>query len=115
MAITEHVTGSSSISTTEWSLNNNSSTIATSTTAGAFQLYLDAAAVDFGDVFQLALYEKVRSGDTQRIVTRWNLTGILDELNWVSPVFMLLNGWDFTLQKLSGTNRTINWSIRKAA
>ena len=34
---------------------------------------------------------------------------------YVSPSLVLGNAWDMTLTKISGTNRTITWSIRKIA
>jgi hypothetical protein len=37
------------------------------------------------------------------------------EDNWVSPSFILLHGWTFSLEKIAGTDRTITWSVRKVA
>jgi hypothetical protein len=39
------------------------------------------------------------------------LTGGTADL-WISPALMLGNGWDVTVQKLTGTDRVIEWSIR---
>jgi hypothetical protein len=33
----------------------------------------------------------------------------------VAPSLILLHGWDVTMTKVSGTGRTIEWSIRKVA
>ena len=117
MAITEAFSGTkASLSTTEWSMVNNSSTIATNTAAGCYQAFVDLNALANADVFRFSAYEKVLSGSTQRKFFSQEISndqGVED--NWVSPSFLLLNGWDFTLIKVSGTDRTIDWSIRKAA
>ena len=115
MAVTEAFSGIETVTTTEWSLTNDSSTIATNTTAGCYQLLLDLNALAAGDEYQIRCYEKVRSADTQRVVWQSNIVGIPPSPNWASPALMLLNGWDFTIDKIAGTDRSITWSIRKAA
>jgi hypothetical protein len=117
MTITvEAVTGSkSSLSTTEWSLNNGSSTIATSTTGGVWQAMLDLNAMSTGDTFRFAVYEKCRTGDTQRKVYTAEFSGAQGNPLWVSPSLILGAGWDMTLIKVAGTDRTINWRISKVA
>lgn len=115
MAITEAFTGSASIGTTEYSLTNNSTTLAARTSAGCYQLFLDLNALIAGDEYLIKCYEKVRSADTQRVVWSSTVTGALGEPAWASPALILLNGWDFSLDKIAGTDRTITWSIRKAA
>jgi nitrogen fixation protein len=34
---------------------------------------------------------------------------------WCSPMLILINGWDMTLQKIAGTDRAWDASIRKVA
>ena len=116
MAVTEANTFNTSVSTTELSIINGTSTIATSTTAGCYQCYLDLSVLDAGDRFEFRVYEKVRSASTQRVVmlaTFQHAQGT-DGANWVSPPLLLLNGWDMTLKRVAGTDRTIEASIRKA-
>lgn len=115
MAITEAFSGTEAVSTTEWSLTNDSSTIATQTDDGVYQVMLDLSALANGDVFQFRGYEKTRSGDTQRTFVEYTFAHAQNTPNWISDSFILLHGWDFTLDKLSGTDRTITWSIRKIA
>jgi hypothetical protein len=67
-----------------------------------------------GDELQIRVYEKVQSGDTQRIVWQSNLIGPQSPPIWVSPTLVLLHGWDVTLDAIAGTI-TVNWSIRKVA
>ena len=67
-----------------------------------------------GDQLQIRLYEKVQSSSTQRVVFQAILTGAQSEPIWVSPTFILLHGWDVTLNALAGTI-TVEWSIRQVA
>lgn len=115
MAVTQVISGTEAISTTEWSLATDTSydTADAQTTAGLYQLVLDLSDMIAGDQLQIRLYEKVRSGDTQRIVEQWVLTGAQSKPIWISPAVMLIHGWDWTLDALAGTI-TVNWSIRSA-
>lgn len=115
MAITEYASGSATIGTTEWSLTTNTAGPDADATDGVFQCWVDLSALVAGDLFEVIFYEKVRSADTQRKVEEWYFDGAQAEPNWCSPSFILLHGWDFTLRKISGTDRTITWSIRQVA
>jgi hypothetical protein len=115
MAISEAFSGTASISTTEYSLPNASTTLTPRTEDGIYQLFLDLSALVAGDEYELKLYEKCRSGDTQRVVERWSFTGAQSLPLFASPSLILLHGWDMTLDKIAGTDRTILWSIRQVA
>lgn len=116
MAISEPITGTEAISTTEHSLATDTSydTGDAQTDDGVYQFFLDVSDMVAGDQLQIRVYEKVRSGDTQRIVYQTILTGAQSEPIWVSPSLVLLHGWDITCDALAGTI-TVNWSIRKVA
>jgi hypothetical protein len=58
----------------------------------------------------ISVYEKVRSGDTQRIVYQTQLLGAQSSPIWVSPALMLMHGWDVTLTPFGSP--TCEWSIR---
>jgi len=115
MAVTQAFSGTEAISTTEWSLTTDTSydTADAQTTAGLYQLVLDLSDMIAGDQLQIRLYEKCRSGDTQRVAEQWILTGAQSQPIWISPAVMLIHGWDFTLDALAGTI-TVLWSIRSA-
>lgn len=115
MAVTEAFSGSATIGVTEYSLSNNSTTLAAQTAVGCYQLFLDLNALTATEEYEVRCYEKVRSADTQRIVWRATISGALAAPAWASPALLLLNGWDFTVDKIAGTDRVITWSIRKAA
>jgi hypothetical protein len=115
MAISEAYSGSETVSTTEWSLTTDTAGPDVDTTDGIYQAFLDLNALAAGDVFVFKVYEKVLSSSTQRLVFSATFAGAQGSPNWASPSLILLHGWDMTLDKLSGTDRAIDWSIRKVA
>ncbi len=113
-AWTEAYSGSATIGTTQFSLPNNSTTLTPITAKATYQVFLDTAAIVAGDQYEIRILEKVQSSGTQRRLMSAILTGgTADE--WASPALMLGNGWDVTVQKLAGTDRTLEWSIRAYA
>lgn len=114
MAISEAFTGTEAVSTTEHSLTTDTAGPDAETSDGVFQAFLDVADMVDTDILQIRVYEKVRAGDTQRIVYEAILRDVQAEPIWVSPSLVLMHGWDFTVDALAGTI-TVNWSIRKVA
>ena len=112
MAFTE-ITGTEAVSTTEHSLATDTSydTGDAQTTDGVLQAWLDLSDMIAGDQLQVRIYEKVRSGDTQRIVYEAILTGAQSQPIWTSPSLSVMHGWDVTADALAGTI-TVNWSLR---
>lgn len=115
MALSEAFANSATISVTEWSLTTNTAGPDAELSDGVFQIFLDVNAIAGGDEFQIKIYEKVQSTGTQRLIYQSNLVGPQGNPIWVSPSLLLLHGWDVTLLKIAGTDRIIEWSIRKAA
>lgn len=106
--------GSAAISTTEYSLtlSSTSGAPAAKTEKVTAQLFLDLANMVAGDQYELKLYDKCRAGDTQRLIERWVFTGAQQGTLTPLPSLMLGEGWDFTVKRLAGSDRTIGWSIR---
>jgi hypothetical protein len=115
MAISEYKTGTATISTTEYSLVGTAGALATDTTDGVFQVFIDAAALAAGDEFEIAVKEKATSGGTQRLIFKATLAGAQGSPIWVSPSLILMHGWDVTMDKIAGTDRSISWSVRQVA
>jgi hypothetical protein len=80
---------------------------------GMYQFLLDLNAVAKGDVFTFKVYEKVLSSSTQRVVFTATLANAQTDPVWVSPGLILLHGWDATIIKTSGTDRSIDFSVRR--
>lgn len=114
MAITFPLDGTATISTTEYSLVTNSTTLAALTTKCVMELLIDASASAAGDRFVYRIKEKINGG-TQ--VTRYKIdwTGAAPDGSFIFPAFILGDGWDVTVQKIAGTDRAHSWSIREAA
>lgn len=115
MAISEPYAASQSITTTEHDLPSDTTTVSSIADDGVYQVFLDLVNLADGDVFRFKAFEEI-DGTNQRVfwsVDFANAQGTED--GWVSPSFILLHGWTFTLTKIAGTDRTILWSIRKVA
>lgn len=115
MAISEGYSGTETVSGTEWSMTTDTSGPDTDTNGGIYQAFIDLNALAAADVFEFKVYEKVLSSSTQRAVYIARFAGVQGSPVWVSPSLILIHGWDMTLKKISGTDRSIDWSIRKIA
>jgi hypothetical protein len=102
------------ISTSEYSLPGDAAGVTAQTTDGCFQAFMDFAAITaVADEFEFKLYEKVASGGTQRVI--WTPASINKPEVLVTPAKLLLHGWDMTLDRMAGSDRSIPWSIRQIA
>ena len=108
-------TGTATISTAEYSLTTSSTTVGTQTTSGIFQLVLGLQNLAAGDVYRLRIREKVTSTTAQIVVDVRLFTGLQATPGAIIASLILVNGWDLTLTKISGTDRSIDWSIRSVA
>ena len=116
MAISEAFSGTGTIGVTEWDLASNTSFVAdVNATDGVYQCILDMSALATTDEFVLRMYEKVVSAGSQRLVESWTFLGPQGSPHFTTPAVILLHGWAYTLQKVSGTDRSITWSIRSVA
>lgn len=114
MPITQIYTGTATISTTEYSLVANSTTLTSNTTSGVYQVFVDTSAMASGDEYTIQIKEKVISGGTQKSIYSADLEGTQSS-PFVTPTLILMNGWDVTMTEVTGTARSISWSIRQVA
>lgn len=110
MAIT-FVNNAATIGATEYSLPANSTTLAAQTDDCVLQVWIDFDAMAAGDEYRIRVYEKINAG-TARTVIDTRVSGD-QSTPWVSPSLIVGDGWDVTVQKISGTDRSIPWSLRK--
>lgn len=111
---TEAFTGTETVGTTEHSMTTDTAGPDTETSDGYFHAVIDFTNMAAGDVFEWRLYEKVTSGASQVLSVVARFADAQGAPLWFSPPLPLLHGWDMTLKKISGTDRSITWSIRKA-
>ena len=118
MAITELFSGSADVNSTTISMTLNSAGTTAQPTDGAFQLWLDLSNMTSSSSFDVAFWEKVTSGGTQRKFWTASFQGSQGVPIWVSPTVILMNGWDMTIVNTMSTasvsaDRHIDWSIRQ--
>ncbi len=104
---------SASISTTEYSLPSVSTTRVSQTTDGVYQFVIDFGNMTAGDQYRVRIYEKYDSAGTERLVEEWLFSGAQSKPLFISPSFVLGEGWDCTVLRTLGADRTILWSIRR--
>lgn len=112
MTLAVYASGTATISTTEYDIISNSTTINYNTAGGVFQLFLDLTALGAGDVYRLRGYELVANYAT---FLDTSFSGVQTPKAYASNSFILLSGWTFTVVKTSGTDRSIGWSLRQVA
>jgi hypothetical protein len=108
-------TGSPTISTTEYSLPNASTTQTPRTEVGMYQLMLDLSALVAGDEYTLRIKERIVGGGTPRMIDRVVFSGAQATPGTVYPALLLGLGWDMTLQRTGGVDRVIPYTIRSVA
>jgi hypothetical protein len=102
--------GTATISTTEYSLVNASTSLAASTTVCMMQGWIDFANMVAGDGYRVRVYEKINAG-TKRTIYDTTLTGVQPG-PLVLPTLILGDGWDVTVLRTAGSDRTVLWSLR---
>jgi hypothetical protein len=109
-ALFEEATGST-ISSTEYSLTNDSTSIAAQTTDAILSIWIDCSNMAAGDEYEIAVHEKVVTGGTARRTVLANLVGAQPD-PYILSGLQVGNGWDVTMDKIAGTDRSFTWSIR---
>lgn len=104
--------GQATISTIEYSLMTNSTTITELTSPGVLQAVINASNMEAGDIFAVYSREKVTSGGPQERIQIGTLAG-KQTAPFFSPTVSVINGWDFTMQKIAGLDRAFSWDIRE--
>lgn len=104
---------SASISSTEYSLPADTTTGVPTSQSGGFilQAWVRIASIVAGDLFRVRFYRSINSGQVQ--MQEWFLDA--QQPSWVMPSVLLGStaGWDLTVTKISGTDRTVHWTLEK--
>src|ERR687891_1670131 len=108
MAISELYSDTgTSISTTEYSLTNDSTVVATQTADAIIQVVIDFANMAAGDQYEVKVYDKVYGAGSQKKIYHATLTGPQDA-PFVTPSLIVMHGWDVTVKRLAGSDRSIS-------
>lgn len=92
-------------------------TLSTITDAGVYQAALDFNASVNGttpDLFEVRLYGKARSADTERLIKAWSLIGAQSEVLFISPPLISPHHYKLTLKQTQGTGRVVPWAVYNA-
>lgn len=115
MSLSQPDDGTLTVSTTELSFISGTSTLQTNSTPGVYQLFADLSALASGDSFRIRIKEEVIPSGTQNIIEDVTIAGPLAQPVYVSAPLLLMNGWDMTIVKVKGTDRSIPYSIRQVS
>lgn len=103
------------VGASELSIVSGTTSLQTVTDDGVYCLWIDPGNMAKGDEYRIRCYEKVEAtGGTKKVFVQWTLLGVQAE-NFLTPTFILMHGWDMTIQKIAGTDRAFDASIRKVA
>lgn len=109
MGLTLATPGSATIGTTEYSLPNASTTLTPQTDDCLLSVYVDPINLAAGDLYRLRMYENI-DGTNQRTIRDHFIDAPIPQQYDFGVVGA---GWDVTLTKVSGTDRSIAWRIDK--
>lgn len=110
MAITI-TSDSATIGATEYFLASDSTTATYQTTDCVLQAWIDLSNLAAGDEYTIRLYEKV-NGSSALLVESWTRAGAEVKPGFTIPSTIVGEGWEVSVQKVSGTDRAIGWSLR---
>lgn len=116
MAVSRLYAGSATVSTTEFSLINGSTTSADLTSTGVWQAFIDFTNVDNATVYQIKYKDKFTTAGSQ--VTIWSPTFSNSQGGAPGVAFPALtmgNGMDITLTLVTGSATIVAWQLWKTA
>lgn len=98
----------------ELSIISGTTTLQTNTDDGVYQLWVDDQGnMTKAEEYAIRIYEKVEeTGGTKKLVFKATLKGVQSEI-FVSPMLILMHGWDMTITKIAGTDRAFDANIRR--
>ncbi len=110
MAITELFASTGFIATTSAPVSIAQATpstgLSTSTQQGVVQVFLDFSNMIAGEQYEIKAWEKTTlTAGIQHLLETWVVDGLQSEPIFVTPALTLMNGWDFTVQRV-GTSST---------
>jgi hypothetical protein len=106
------VNDAATIGTSEYWLASDSTSKTDQTDDCMLQAWIDFGAMAAGDVFEYRVVEKINAGTQRNIIGPLRLVGVQSS-PVVLPALIVGDGWEIGVKKISGTDRSIAWSLRK--
>lgn len=106
-----NVHGSATISTSEYYLFSASTSLTSQTTSAKISGWIDFVNMTAAETYDVKVYEKVNAGTAKLAFTN-RLIGVQSELYWV-PEFWAVEGYEISVTKVAGTDRSILWSLNR--
>ncbi len=105
---------SATIGSTEYSIiaDTTSGVPVAHTDDCVLQVLIDFVNMTAGDTFEVKGYEKVLAANPARVIYHATFVGVQTG-PFISPALVVGAGYDWTVKKVGGNDRTIPWSIRK--
>ncbi len=117
MPVTTCCSGVPTVGTTVVYTSSGTTTQGTPLTAGFYQLFIDITPIAAGDEFLIQVIDKCRSSDAgASVIEEWYLEGVQSGGGMaahITPIFLLYHAGDFTLKKVAGTDRSLNYNVRR--
>jgi hypothetical protein len=116
MAISRAYVGSATVSTTEFSLINGSTTSADLTSTGVWQPMIDFTNLDDGTIYALKAKDRFVTGGPQVTILYETIGHAQGNAPGVAlPAFTMGNGMDITLTLVTGSATIVSWQLWKTA
>lgn len=90
---------------------NTEHTLATDTSGKTSVLAVDLGNLAYGDVVELRIYTKVRSGSTERLAYYVSYSHAQGAPNVYSVPVLAMNSVKATLKQTAGTGRAFDWQL----
>lgn len=102
---------SATISTTEYFLASDGTSATYQTTVCDLEVFLDLSAMQAADTYVLKLYEKVNAG-TARVYSTTTYNNVQSPAHVRIDAGLVGEGWEVSLTRTAGVDRSIAWSLR---
>jgi hypothetical protein len=116
MAISRAYVGSATVSTTEFSLINGSTTSADLTSTGVWQPVIDWTNLDNGTVYELKWKDRITTGGPQVTVHYETIAHAQGNApGYAMPAVTMGNGMDLSLTLVTGSATVVAWELWKTS
>jgi hypothetical protein len=115
VAITQTV-NSATMGATEFFLAANSTTKSLDTTSCIVQAFVYLASIAAGDLFEVKFYREINNVEVSQVLGY--IDGASGDATMMTPAVGVggaSGAWDFSVKKLTGTDRTGHWELFKVA